>query len=230
MISVIVTVGPHPRYKEFLAECLESIKIQQCSVALEIVVVDDAAHLDHLADNPDYTYIKNVWNLGQAASLNIGIASAQCDWVFIMGGSDDVLHPECIETCWKRAKQLGTNNLYYPIIETSEGDKSSLAQGVWLLHRSLWAKYGGYPKEAITEVDATLCSLYLTKSVGFHMCGTLPLYWHREWEESLTAVKMRSVELMKIRDILRGMVITHYQTPFWVEGYGYSVERNHDGR
>lgn len=223
MISVIVTVGPHPRYKEFLPECLSSIQNQVCSVPLEIVVVDDAAHIDHLREDPEITYIKNVWNLGQAASLNIGIASAKYDWVFIMGGSDDVLYGDCVETCWEKAQQRGTEGIYYPIIETSEGEKSTLAQGVWLFHRSLWAKYGGYPKEAITEVDATLCSLYLTKNVAFHSCGTYPLYWHREWEDSLTAVKMRSVELVQIRDILRGMVISHYQTPYWIAGYGYDV-------
>lgn len=223
MISVIVTVGPHLRYQEFLPECLDSIENQVCSVPIEIVVVDDAAHLSSIADNPAYTYIKNPWNLGQAASLNIGIASAKYDWVFIMGGSDDILYPDCVETCWESAQKRGKNALHFPVIETSEGVKSNLAQGVWLFHRELWAKYGGYPKEAITEVDATLCSLYLTKGVGFLQCGTFPLYWHREWEDSLTAIKCRSVELVKIRDILRGMVITHYQTPHWIKGYGYDV-------
>jgi glycosyltransferase involved in cell wall biosynthesis len=83
VISVIVTVGPNPVYKNYLDECLESILMQDLG-PIEIVLVDDAAHLSEARyDSTLFTYIKPAWHIGQAASINIGIASAQYDWVFV---------------------------------------------------------------------------------------------------------------------------------------------------
>ena len=65
MISVIVTVGPDPSYKKYLQECLESI-LSQGIFPMEVVLVDDAAHLNEKEYREYTTFVKNEWNFGQA--------------------------------------------------------------------------------------------------------------------------------------------------------------------
>lgn len=224
MISVIVTVGPNPAYKKYLGECIDSIHLQEEGLGkLDIVLVDDAAHLDPTRVGFLWTsnYYKNLWNLGQAASQNIGVVLAKYDWVFMMGGCDDVLKPGCIEACWKQAEKSNFSKRTYfnPIIETSEGDTSNLAQGVGLFHRDLWYWLGGMPREAgIGEVDAIMTSLMLKKGVIMQPCGDIPLYWHREHSQALTHTK--SYARHEAAGIIRGMITNEWEDPsYWVRGY-----------
>lgn len=223
-ISVILTVGPDEAYKRYLNECIESILTQETfGEDIETVLVDDAAHLgSHLPVSHSIKYIKNVWNLGQAASINIAVASAKYDLVFIMGGCDDKLLPNCLKKMlfeWQ-GKQNKTA-CYTPTIITSEGEISNLPQGVWMMHRQLWAKLGGYPKEAaVGEVDSIFCSLMLKQNVVMHYVDdNQPLYWHREHPASLTANKsfMRNHIAMQIRE----MCTLEWADPVWRKGYGY---------
>lgn len=231
MISVIVTVGPNPAYKSYLQECIDSISMQDFKHAIEIVIVDDAAHLGGslLIQAPQYTrhhkYIKNIWNLGQAASINIGIANAGYDWIFVMGGSDDKLMPNCLKVCRDTYLQ---NNLakwacYSPMLITSEGETSNLPQGAWMFHRSLWAKLGGYPREAgIGEVDSIFGSIMLKQGVIMYPCGTEPTYWHREHPQALSAIK--SSARHEAAGIIRGMCTQEWEQPKWIKGYGYELD------
>lgn len=230
MISVIVTVGPNPAYLKYLNSCLNSIWRQNINVPLEVVIVDDAAHL-----NDDYTcpflnplecrYIKNVWNLGQATSINIGIAQAKYDWIFVMGGSDDELMENCLSVCYDQMKASAENKwaCYSPMLITSEGETSNLPQGAWMFHRSLWAKLGGYPREAgIGEVDSIFGSIMLRQGVIMYPCGTEPTYWHREHPQALSAIK--SSARHEAAGIIRGMCTQEWEQPKWIKGYGYELD------
>lgn len=222
MISVIVTVGPNPVYQQYLDECLDSIWNQQFG-PLECVIVDDAAHLSEARyDSTLFKYIKNPWNLGQAASINIGIAAASYNWVFVMGGCDDRLMSNCLSVCWDTYLSEGQKKWasYSPFLITSEGEISNLPQGAWLLHRDTWAKLGGYPVEAgIGEVDSIFGSMMIKNEVVMYSCGPEPTYWHREHPEALSAIK--SSARHEAAGIIRGMCTREWKAPTWIEGYGY---------
>lgn len=234
MISVIVTVGPHPSYKKYLQECLNSIHAQEGIAELEIVIIDDAAHIvPEESPWPAYariwkeegrseTYYKNPWNLGQAASINIGIANAQYDLIFVMGGSDDILMSGCLQTCLKTWQDQNAKFCcVHPVIVTSEGETSTLPQGVWLFSREkVWAPLGGYPREAgIGEVDAIFCSVMLKQGVKMIQAGGEPLYHHREHPHSLTATK--SYLRHDAAGLIRTMCTNEWEDPTWRKGFGY---------
>lgn len=222
MVSVIVTVGPDPAYLQYLPECLESI-YQQNIPDMEIVIVDDAAHIIDLPKHHGNKYIKNIWNLGQAASINIGVVSARNDLILVMGGSDDKLLPNCIQACLDSYQEHKQQRwaCYSPMIITSEGETSNLPQGVWMFHRSMWAGLGGYPREAaIGEVDAIFCSMMLKQNVVMYPVGNEPLYWHREHPAALGATK--SSARHEAASIIRGMCTQEWKKPEWIKGYGYT--------
>lgn len=222
-LSVIVTIGPHPAYKQFLDECIDSIYAQNISDD-EIILVDDAAHISPrwiAKHSAVVRVIKNPWNLGQAASLNIGIAEASNDLIFTMGGCDDRLLPNCLQQCmveYNRRQNLWA--CYSPMLITSEGETSTLPQGAWLFHRSMWAALGGYPKDAISEVDAVFASIMLKHKVVMYDVGRQPLYWHREHEHALTAT--RSELRIAAAGIIRGMCTQEWAAPDWIKGYGFT--------
>ena len=209
MISVIVTVGPDPAYLEFLDECLASIR-KQAIEGLEIVVVDDAAHLPLIDAD---TYIQLPWNLGQAAAINIGIAQAKYDLIFVMGGCDDVLLEGCLDQCLEKYRVQNTRwACFSPCLITSLGERSTLPQGVWLFHRSMWAAIGGYPPEAgIGEVDSIFCSLMITRKVKLYDVGKEPLYWHREHPKALTQNK--SFMRREASGLIRTMCTLEWKQP-----------------
>lgn len=222
MISVIVTVGPNPVYQKYLPECIRSIREQDFEDQVEIVLIDDASHIDdNLYRGLDLTYKKLEWNLGQAAAINIGCLTAAHDWLFIMGGSDDRLMPNCLSTCFQTYQDHKTKwACYSPILITSEGETSSLPQGAWLIHREVWSKLGGYPREAgIGEVDSIFGSIMLKQDVVMYSCGTEPTYWHREHPQALSAVK--SSARHEAAGIIRSMCTNEWQKPEWIKGYGY---------
>jgi hypothetical protein len=236
MISVIVPVGPTPS-KQWLIECLDSIWSQERDFPLEVVIIDDAAHLVDILDwtyvrqYPRYldseTYIKNPWNLGQAASLNIGIAQAKYDLIFTVGGCDDLLMEGCLQACWDEWDTEKRKDTYYhPGIITSEGVKDTLAQGVGLFHRSLWASVGGVPPEAgVGEVDSIFISMFLT--LGYRTKNVRlgeQLYWHREHPDSLTELKCHSVYRGSACAVVRDLTSKEWVKPEWIEGYGYEYE------
>ena len=158
--------------------------------------------------------------LDKRASLNIGIALSAYDLIFVMGGSDDKLLPGCIAVCLEEyQKTKSKNTFYFPVIETSDGIASNLPQGVWMFHKDLWRKLGGYPREAaIGEVDSIFCSVALKRGVIMQPCGDSPLYWHREHPRSLTYIK--SYARHDAAEIIRGMCTQEWEDPsYWVEGY-----------
>lgn len=194
-VSVIITVGPNPVYKQFLYECYSSITSQEFSGTVEIILVDDAAHIAFdemfLDSFFDWKLITNTWNLGQAASINIGCAAASGKYLLIIGGSDDRLLPGAIQKMYDTAESLRGKFCVYPVLVTSEGETSDLPQGVWMLPKwDVWGWLGGYPYEAgIGEVDSIFCSVMLKNGVSMNRADSEPLYWHREHPDALTANK-----------------------------------------
>lgn len=85
--------------KDFLLECLESIKAQPLSVSMEIIVVDNASTDGSPAavENkyPDVRLIRNDQNYGFAKANNIGIKESKGRYLCLINSDVKVL-PECL--------------------------------------------------------------------------------------------------------------------------------------
>lgn len=85
--------------KDFLLECLESIKAQPPSVSMEIIVVDNASTdgSPEAVENkyPDVHLIKNDQNYGFAKANNIGLKESKGRYLCLIN-SDVKVMPECL--------------------------------------------------------------------------------------------------------------------------------------
>jgi glycosyltransferase involved in cell wall biosynthesis len=95
LVSVVMPVynGGH-----FLVESLESV-LAQTYPRVEVVVVDDASEdetplvLERYAAGGRIRYLRNAHNLGQFASVNVGIGAARGDLIAIQHADDKQLPP-----------------------------------------------------------------------------------------------------------------------------------------
>jgi len=200
MISVCIPVGPYPFYRDYLGECLESVR-QQTMSASEIILVDDMANLDPDA-YPDCRIWRSPWRLGIPAVANIGYSLSKTDLVFQLS-CDDRLLPRCLEQChreWdRRQDSLG---FYWVDIEYSTGERQALPTGHAMIHKALWRHTGGYPPES----GVGACDhIFINMLMEHPEAGTLyrvpggPLYWHREHEHQYT--KNQNVHPATIADV-----------------------------
>ncbi|KKM71392.1 hypothetical protein LCGC14_1431150, partial [marine sediment metagenome] len=160
-ITVVVPVGPNPAYREYLKECLDSIRAQTVPAG-EILVIDDQANLTQEDVGQDVTLWKTPWLAGVAHAFNFGVALAQHDLVFMLG-SDDVLLPGCLADCiatWEAHRDhLG---YYYVDLVYQDGRQQSLACNAAMVTKTLWRHNGGFPVEsAVGAPDTVLISIML---------------------------------------------------------------------
>lgn len=200
MITVCIPVGPYPIYKQYLAECLESVRAQTMPAAA-IVLVDDMAGLDP-AQYPDCRIWRSPWLLGIPAVANVAYALAPTDLAFQLS-CDDRLVPNCLEVLWaeweRRKDPLG---FYWVDIEYSTGEKQALPCGHAMIHKALWRHTGGYPPEsAVGACDHIFMNWALQHPNDIHLYEVPggPLYWHREHDLQYT--KNQAVHPSTIADV-----------------------------
>jgi|HubBroStandDraft_5_1064220.scaffolds.fasta_scaffold175432_1 GT2 family glycosyltransferase len=109
----VTAVIPHWNRRELLASVLENLK-QQTRPFDEIVVVDNGSEDDSatLAERMGARVLPLGRNLGFPAAVNLGIQTAECDWVAILN-NDVRLKPDWLAI----------------LIETAEREKASFATG-----------------------------------------------------------------------------------------------------
>jgi glycosyltransferase involved in cell wall biosynthesis len=150
-IAIVVPVGPYERHRTHLPELVQSIENQTMPPG-EVIFVDDGggtiAGTDRLLPPTVGTVqtrlVRNRWNLGVAASMNVGIGSAVED-LMIMACADDLLLPRCVELCWaawtREKEPLG---YYYLGLRYSNGEEQNTACGAAMVTRALWKYTGGF--------------------------------------------------------------------------------------
>ena len=200
MISVCTPVGPDPHYKQYLPECLESVRTQSKPPS-SIILVDDMAGLDPVA-YADCNIWRSPWRLGIPAVANIGYMLSRTDLVFQLS-CDDRLMPRCLEMCWheweRRKDPLG---FYWVDIEYSTGEKQALPTGHAMIHKDLWRHTGGYPVESgVGACDHIFINMLMEHPEAGHLWRVPggPLYWHREHELQYT--KHQNVHPSTIADV-----------------------------
>lgn len=215
-VTVVVPVGPHCAYRDYLGECLQSIR-EQTVQPQEIIVVDDMAGLPAYSF-PDCRIIKNDWLQGAADSWNRGVANAITNPVFLMG-SDDKLMPTCLEECMAEYERQQKLDAWYNVtIELQNGETSWLFNNAAMVTKGLWNMTGGFPPSAFAGPDALLLSImmvHMSKRMVQVKQGT-PLYWCRQHPEQDT---LRNAARFNQPTIdIRNIETRDWKPPFWT-GY-----------
>ena len=94
-ISIII---PNFNGKQFLKECLNSIKKQNFS-PYEVIIIDNGStdgSVEYLNENyPEFALIQNQDNLGFATAVNQGIKISNAEYVFLLN-NDTELEDDCL--------------------------------------------------------------------------------------------------------------------------------------
>lgn len=218
-ISVVIPVGPLPEHRQWLDECIGSVK-EQTLKAAEILIISDMAGLDVFDFEIGTNVYEAPWHLGVATAFNFGVALAQNECVFMLG-ADDTLDPKCLEHCAKAyefAKDRRNKTYFYVGVQYMDSDKKQFVIcNAAMVTKSLWKHTGGFPIEAFTAPDAALGSIFLRhgEAAGYMCCvnPTKTLYnyrnhpntdtnSHRAWSEVITQT--------------RHLVTLEWQPPKWL--------------
>ena len=213
-ITVVVPVGPNKVYRQWLGECLDSIRMQTYP-AHEIILIDDMAHLDERETAGCKVY-KNPWLIGCGLSWNFGVALSATNCVFLMG-SDDGLMPECLEAC---ALAYSDPYGYYNVTcIDSNGTVIDLFNNAAMVTKKLWALTGGFPiTSTVGAPDGLLLSI-LIKHFPQHLHQVRkgePLYWVRVHPDQDTR-RYASVFHQQVIDI-RNIETARWRRPEWTDG------------
>lgn len=175
-ISVVIPVGPRASDAQWLAECLASVEAQTVPAAA-VVIVDDM-HGAGIVISPwpltcSAQIERNHWNLGVAASFNVGVALAPTEHVLLLG-SDDWLEPDAIERAQAtiEANPIGQGYFWYHVRYSDDRPERDQAQpcGAAVVTKALFKATGGFPVEsAVGRSDVMLVGLLL----GHPELGTL---------------------------------------------------------
>lgn len=190
-ISVVMPVGPHADYKEFLWECYESV-VNQTHAPNEIIIVDDRANIplrelygilkepgwgnewcDKCYDRDGYVFktrlssqirlvwYRTLWNVGVADAFNFGIAMSESNLVFTIG-SDDKMMPPCLEECVKAYEEHQIEGWYNVTHITEGGEVGAIPNNTAMITKELWRYTGGFPPSAgVAACDALLLSILM---------------------------------------------------------------------
>lgn len=158
-ITVVVPYGPHHLYGEFLESFLDSVW-SQTAVPDQILIIDDC---QSLPDVPHVDVYTMPWPAGCAVGWNFGVALARNDCVF-MAGSDDIMYPECLESCYESYKEHQQKAAWYNVtIEDDHGDIHWIPNNAAMVTKLLWTITGGFPPSAgVGGPDALLLSILMT--------------------------------------------------------------------
>lgn len=216
MISIAIPVGPNPVYKEYLAECLESVSKQRM-LPKQVIIIDDQAKLDSHKDI--YPYLDRriqlvlwgtPWLSGVAHAFNFGVALATQELVLMLG-SDDKLNEwavnDCVRTYRAHPDPLG---YYYLDVEYSDGrGVQNLPCNAAMVHKNMWKASGGFPVEsAIGQPDTMLISILYKHSEAGHLIhvesNDKPPYWYRVHAGTVTSNYKPGLEAVftDVRDCL----------------------------
>lgn len=220
-ITVVIPVGPYPANKQWLGECLDSVRVQTLAPAAILIIDDMAGLCQGDVGGDDVTLWRTPWLSGVAHSFNFGVALAETERVFMLG-SDDRLEPWCLADCaaeWERQNDpLG----YYHVDLRYEdtGEVQTIACGAAMVTKALWQHTGGFPVQAaIGASDTMLGSIILgARGLAGRFCrvespqGAPYLYRSHEGSDTRRNFWRFHEAIASVRDTL-----TREWQP-WVEG------------
>jgi glycosyltransferase involved in cell wall biosynthesis len=193
-ITVVIPVGPRAEDCAYLAECLDSVLAQTVPPGGGVLLVDDMHNIgSHPTCKITAAVVYNHWNLGVAASFNVGVAVAPTEHVALLG-ADDRLEPDALECAQRAIERHPYEQAYfYFTVRYSDGrPDQTVPCGAAVVTKALWRATGGFPVEsAVGRSDVMLTGLLMKRPdigtlVPILDNGT-PCYWYRSHENSHTA-------------------------------------------
>ncbi len=173
MIKVTVII-PNYNGKNFLKECLESLKNQNYS--FEAIIIDNDSHDGSVAyikkNYPEFIIIENKENLGFAAAANQGIKASKSEYVFLLN-NDVVLESNCISNllkCIEKDKNIFA--VSSKMIQYHDRNKMDDAGDEYTLLG--WTKRVGYGKSP---------DLYTKEREIFSACAGAAVYRRNVFDE-----------------------------------------------
>lgn len=217
MISVCIPVGPFKGNKDWLKECLDSVKTQTMK-PYEIVIIDDGARLSFSELYTDiYHHVRRLniwhapWRLGISHAFNFGVMLAPTECVFMLG-SDDTLEPTCLEECYNCYLEHNKEDAYYSVTikYMDTGELQAQACNAAMVTKGLWRKTGGFPIEtAIGGGDSALLSIMLAHKLPGHSVSIdTPLYNYRRHPDIHT---FKLQKWWHIYNLIRGKLTEDWQ-------------------
>jgi len=236
-ITVAFPVGYKPEYKLYLPECLESIR-QQTKKPYELIIVDDAAHLDRDdsmfdvgAEHGTMIY-KFPWYFGLCAGTNTCMSLARTQWVYIMSCDDKFLVDDALEQTeteiLKHKQELAWYFPYMiydkPILKDTElGYLVKWPTMVGVMPREHFLRSGGlHPVSEFTAPDHVLKTLFETKLAPYkyYPIGNpeQPTYYARFHKASHTETAGKWGPYLDMTHIAE-KVVQFWEPPQWTEGF-----------
>lgn len=211
-ISVVIPIGPKIGHVKWLHEAIQSVEDQTVQPDALIMVWDGRESGPGFKTRSLIPINFSVpWRVGVPSAFNIGVGLAQTDCVLFLG-SDDTLHPRCIETCVEAWERHGRKDAYYWMgvryIEGSAHNESQMAPcNAAMVTKTFWEDVGGFPLEgAIGSVDSMLISMLIGKAGDrlIQVDEEKILYYARRHDEQETAMKGPEWQgpVFTVRDLL----------------------------
>lgn len=226
MITVAIPVGPHPENVKYLGECLLSLT-QQTFQDFEVLIIDDMAGigLQRLLDEFSKQFRLgmrlhlNPWLSGVAHSFNYGVALAENELVLMLG-SDDFLHPHCLEALRDAYRKDPHPLGYYwlDVFYTSSGETQGLPCNAAMVTKKLWQNTGGFPvQSAVGAPDHVFINMMQIHGGDagklIHVETSVPYYHYRDHEETFT--KREGATYGPIVPYVRDTFATKWERPSW---------------
>ncbi|GFI46934.1 putative glycosyltransferase EpsJ [Lachnospiraceae bacterium] len=121
-VSVIIPVY---NVENYLTQCLDSVTLQTLN-NIEILCIEDCSQDSSLAILQKYAdrdqrirVIKNIANVGLAASRNIGVQHAAGEYIYFLD-SDDILNLDAMEVLYKLGIEENLDIIYFDTEEITE--------------------------------------------------------------------------------------------------------------
>ena len=156
-ITVVIPVGPAPEACAYLGECIASV-LPQWPVC--IIIVDDmhgfgthpSCGKPRLQVEERFNIVhRNAWNLGVAASFNVGVALAPTEHVLMLG-ADDWLEADAIAMASAAIEARNIEQAYYYYRVRYSDDRPERDQdqpcNAAVVTKALWRATGGFPVES----------------------------------------------------------------------------------
>ncbi len=220
MITVAIPVGPSKVYRQYLQECIDSLKVQMVAPS-EVLIIDDMAGVKDwgidFGDLPIRIH-ENPWLCGGACSFNFGVALAANELVLMLG-SDDCLRPWAIADCltsWEHEQDpLG---FYFCDVEYSDtGEKQGCACNCAMVTKTLWRLTGGFPPASAAGAwDTILLSIMIGNAPRagniIRVKSAEPPFWYRRHNESVTS---KSGDMFPVVKVVRDVLTAKWTRPDW---------------
>ena len=186
LVTVIITVGPDPCYKEYVKEAVQSV-LDQTYVVYDLLIIDDQANLDPYEiamgeityssselcldqvdrfvytsrEFPWLSVWRTPWKIGYAQAFNCGVGLANSDLIVCLA-ADDKLMPEAVADCVETYLANNQKDAWYGMsFQLEDGTTHSVLNNICMVTKNLWRWLGGYPPSAFAGPDALLISILM---------------------------------------------------------------------